>query len=116
MSRHPKSERRLDRPDFAAVNRAAMPILPTLLARWLPSGRRRGAEFVALNPHRIDHHLGSFRINLRTGRWADFAIGGARGGDVVSLFAYLAGIRQVEAAQRLADIFGIDSGSRRRVS
>jgi hypothetical protein len=35
---------------------------------------------------------------------------------VVSLFAYLAGIRQVEAAQRLAEIFGIDSGSRRRVS
>jgi hypothetical protein len=102
--------------DFARVNRTALAVLPSLLARWLPGGRYEGAEYVALNPRRVDHRLGSFRINTCTGRWADFAIDGARGGDVVSLFAYLAGIRQVEAAQRLADIFGIDSGSRRRVS
>lgn len=93
--------------DFAAVNRAALAILPTLLERWLPGGRTEGAEFVAINPRRPDRHLGSFRINARTGRWADFAIAGARGGDPVSLAAYLAGIRQLEAAQRLAAMLGI---------
>ena len=89
------------------MNRAALAILPTLLERWLPGGRTEGAEYVAINPRRSDRHLGSFRINLRTGRWADFAIAGARGGDAVSLAAYLAGIGQLEAAERLAEMLGI---------
>jgi hypothetical protein len=72
---------------FERVNRAALPVLPSLLARWLPGGRIAGDEYVALNPRRCDHRLGSFRVNLRTGRWADFAIAHARGGDVVSLGA-----------------------------
>jgi hypothetical protein len=99
---------RPDRIDFAAINRAAMMVLPTLLARWLPGGRTEGAEFVALNPRRADRHLGSFRVNTRTGRWCDFAVQGARGGDVVSLVAYLGGIGQAEAARRLAAMLGIE--------
>jgi hypothetical protein len=87
--------------DFALINRAALPVLPTLLARWLPGGQRVGAEWVARNPTREDRNLGSFRINLRTGRWADFATGD-KGGDVVSLSAYLFGLSQVEAARRIA--------------
>ncbi len=27
--------------DFEAINRAALPVLPILLARWLPSGTRK---------------------------------------------------------------------------
>jgi hypothetical protein len=61
---------------------------------------------VALNPKRPDRHLGSFRINLATGKWADFATGD-RGGDPVSLAAYLFGLTQVEAARRLADMLGV---------
>jgi hypothetical protein len=95
--------------DIDRVNVAALRVLPSLLARWLPNGRVQGPEYVALNPHRIDRHLGSFRINLRTGRWADFAIGGARGGDVVSLAAYLACIGQVQAAERLATMLNIEA-------
>ena len=97
------SRRRLD---FAAVNRAALNDLPTILARWLPRGRIEGDEFVALNPRRADKRLGSFKINLRTGRWADFATGDS-GGDPVSLAAYLAGCGQAEAARRLAAMLGI---------
>ncbi len=92
--------------DFAAVNRAALNDLPTILARWLPGGRIDGHEFVALNPRRADRRLGSFKINLRTGRWADFATNDS-GGDPVSLAAYLAGCGQAEAARRLADMLGI---------
>lgn len=97
------------RVDFERINGAALAVLPSLLARWLPCGRVEGGEFVALNPERPDRHAGSFRINLTSGRWADFAIEGARGGDVVSLAAYLGGIGQVEAAEKLAAMLGIEA-------
>jgi hypothetical protein len=97
------------RVDFDQVNRAALAVLPSLLARWLRGGRIEGNEYVALNPRRVDNHLGSFRVNMRTGRWADFAIAGARGGDVVSLVAYLGRIGQAEAARRLAAMLGIET-------
>jgi hypothetical protein len=42
------------------------------------------------------------------GRWADWAVD-AKGGDVVSLAAYLAGLSQVEAACELARALGIES-------
>jgi hypothetical protein len=93
---------------FEYVNAAALCALPSLLQRWLPGGRLQTGEYVALNPRRSDQHLGSFRVNLRTGRWADFAITGVRGGDPVSLAAYLAGIGQPEAAERLAEMLGIE--------
>ena len=110
MTRHAawrRARRRPDQPDFTAVNRAALAVLPALLRRWLPDGRIERNEYVALNPRRSDRRLGSFSINLRTGCWADFAIDGARGGDPISLAAYLRGIRQVEAAVRLATMLGI---------
>jgi hypothetical protein len=91
--------------DFAAVNRAALAVLPALVARWAPGGTVHGSEYVALNPTRRDRRPGSFSINLRTGRWSDFATGD-RGGDPVSLAAYIAGIGQVEAARALAHMLG----------
>jgi hypothetical protein len=92
--------------NFAAVNRAALPFLPSLLRSWLPDGRRHGGEYVALNPNRHDR-FGSFSVNLRTGAWADFAIGD-RGGDIVSLAAYLFRCNQVEAARLIAVVLGVE--------
>jgi hypothetical protein len=97
-------------PDFSTVSTAALPALPALCARWLPGGKRLGREYVVLNPTRADRRAGSFKINLHTGRWADFATGD-KGGDVVSLAAYLFGLRQSEAARRLADALGISKGA-----
>lgn len=91
--------------DFAAINRAGLAHLPGLLERWLPDGRRQGNEWVALNPTRKDRHPRSFSINLRTGRWADFATGD-RGTDVISLAAYLGNLSQFEAAEGLASMLG----------
>ena len=65
--------------------------------------RRRGREYLARNPTRNDRSLGSFSVNTATGAWADFA-DGAKGGDVISLYAYLRNIRQGEAARELAGI------------
>ncbi|MGB4101013.1 MAG: hypothetical protein WBK91_03805 [Alphaproteobacteria bacterium] len=92
--------------DFKAINRAALGSLPVLLARWLPDGKRVNGEWVARNPRRADNHAGSFKINLTTGRWADFATGD-RGGDIISLAAFLSGTSQGEAAHRLARMFGM---------
>jgi hypothetical protein len=97
---------RSSRINFKRINQAALAVLPELLARWVPNGHRVGQEYIALNPLRPDQTLGSFRINVVTGRWADFATGD-RGGDVISLAAYLAGLRQTEAARRLADMLGV---------
>jgi hypothetical protein len=96
--------------DFDAINRAALAALPAVLARILPGGKRVGAEIVALNPHRADRHLGSFKVNRFNGRWADFATGD-RGGDPISLVAYLAKVPQGEAARLLSRMLGIETGA-----
>ncbi len=94
---------RSSRVDFKHLAAAALPHLPQLLALWLPEGSREGAEWVARNPTRNDTSPGSFKINMRTGCWADFATGD-KGGDVISLLAYLHGISQSEAARRLTEL------------
>src|SRR2546430_16860445 len=70
--------------DFSKINAAALPALPALCARWMPGGKRVGREYVTLNPTRADRRAGSFKVNLQTGRWGDFATGD-KGGDAVSL-------------------------------
>ena len=93
-------------PDFAANNLGALACLPALVARWLPDGRRLGREWMALNRRREDRHLGSFKVNLQTGQWADFAAADTKGGDPISLAAYLSGKSQAEAAWALAAMLG----------
>ena len=92
--------------DFAAVNAAARRELPRMLDRWLPDGKAQGHEYVARNPRRSDRNPGSFKINLRTGCWADFATGDS-GGDPVSLAAYLFGLSQADACRKLAAMLGV---------
>lgn len=104
----PKVRRQtIDVPDFIArVNQAVLPRLEALGADLTSGGKRIGHEYVALNPTRKDTSPGSFKINLRTGRWADFATGDT-GGDPVSLYAYLKGIKQLQAAKALGEKYGV---------
>jgi hypothetical protein len=83
----------------------------TIIRRWLPDGRREGREWVSLNPTRPDRRRGSFKVNLASGRWSDFATGDS-GGDLVSLGAYLFRLSQAEAALRVAEMLGIDGHDR----
>lgn len=92
---------------FARVNAAALRQSEAVVRGLLPEGRRDGTEWVARNPRRSDRRLGSFKINLTSGRWGDFATGDA-GGDLVSLAAFVAGLGQREAAIRLAESLGIN--------
>jgi hypothetical protein len=93
---------------FRRIADAALGAAPTLVPRWLPDGRREGAEWVATNPTRGDKRRGSFKINLRTGRWADFAVD-APGRDLIGLAAYLFHLSQGQAAVKIADALGIDA-------
>ena len=92
---------------FRRVNDAALDRFESVIA-WLglEGGKRSGPEYLALNPRRGDQTLGSFPINTATGKWADFA-DGAKGGDLVSLVAYLQGLKQLAAADALADFLGL---------
>jgi hypothetical protein len=98
--------------DFDAVNRAALASLPAVLNRLLPRTKIVGRDFVALNPRRADRNFGSFKINRYNCKWADFATGD-RGGDTISLVAYLEDVSQSEAARLLAVMLGIEAGGRR---
>jgi hypothetical protein len=84
-------------PDFATINQAALAAFPAVLNRLLPTGKTVGRELVTLNPRRADRNLGSFKVNRFNGRWCDFATGD-KGGDPVSLVAYLADVSQGDAA------------------
>ncbi|MDR3493357.1 MAG: hypothetical protein P4L82_02040 [Ancalomicrobiaceae bacterium] len=97
--------------DFTAINAAVLAVAGPVLFRLAPGGTVQAGEYVALNPRRADHRLGSFRVNMRTGRWADFATGD-RGGDIISYAAYAWNCSQVEAARALARMIGIEIGAR----
>lgn len=95
-----------NRMDFRTVAAAALTSVDSVLKQWLPDGRRDGHEYKALNPTRSDNRRGSFSINTNTGAWADFATGD-KGGDLVSLVAYLDGTNQGTAGERLAGFLGL---------
>jgi hypothetical protein len=98
--------------DFDRINAEALVCLEAVCRRLLPDGRRSGREYVALNPRRGDRHPGSFKINLKSGVWADFATDD-RGGDPVSLIAFIEDCKQGEAALMLARMLGLDGEGRR---
>jgi hypothetical protein len=103
--------RRRFRIDFDRINAQALISLEAVCRRLLPGGRRDGHEYLALNPRRRDRRLGSFRINLANGRWADFALAdkSARGGDPISLVAYVLNISQSEAGRGLMRMLGMEA-------
>lgn len=93
--------------DFARVNAAALAHADSVVRGLLPDGHREGVEWVARNPLRTDRRPGSFKCNTSTGRWADFS-SGDKGGDLVSLAAFVAGVSQRDAAIRLAESLGVN--------
>ncbi len=100
--------------DIAGIARSALGQADRLVPLWLPNGQARSNEWVAANPKRpTSDGSGAFSINLHTGRWGDFA-GGAcdRGGDLVSLYAYLHDVNQGQAARAVAELIGfaLDDG------
>jgi putative DNA primase/helicase len=99
--------KRAGRVDIPAVAQAALPHLAALCARWLPGGRLEGREWTCAS---LAGGAGrSCRVNVVSGRWADFSTD-QRGGDAVSLAAAIARCSQLEAARRLSEMLGLPGG------
>lgn len=84
--------------DFSDLNNRLLGQCPDLLRLWLPGGAKRGREYVCAG---LQGHRGeSCSINMQTGAWADFATG-AKGGDLVSLYAAINNLTQGNAYLKL---------------
>jgi phage/plasmid primase-like uncharacterized protein len=90
--------------DFALIKQKYRENPIAVLQQLVGQGKIEGSDYVALNPRRKDSKLGSFRIDINTGRFHDFATGD-KGGSIIDLavFVYNCGI--VEAARHLESLF-----------
>ena len=74
---------------FKTVSAAALARFDTIMGELgLDGGKNSGREYLPLNPTRNDHSAGSLSINRDKGAWMEGATGD-KGGDLVSLAAYL---------------------------
>lgn len=71
----------------------------TLVPQWLPAGKKQGNEWVVGD---LAGAAGeSCKINLNTGKFADFA-SDVKGGDLIALYAAIHGLGMGEAARQLS--------------
>ena len=90
--------------DFRGLADRLLADADRLLAQWLPAGRRQGHEFKCGS---VAGEAGdSLSINIRTGRWADFATG-ERGGDLIDLYAAIHDMELGEAYRELDGAPGV---------
>lgn len=84
--------------NFQQLAQRLLPRAGIILADNCPGGENKGREYVASTIHggRGD----SFKFNLETGKWADFATGD-KGGDIISFYAANTLCTQPEAARYL---------------
>src|SRR5688500_12198834 len=90
---------------FDRINETALAAYPSLLSEWFSAGRVYGHEFKIGD---LQGNAGdSLSINIRSGKWSDFAIG-QKGGDPISLYAaaFCAGDR-VAAAKSLGHLLNL---------
>lgn len=76
-------------------------------SHWLPDGKKSGTEWEIGDRHGTPGK--SLKVHLsgkKAGMWADFSTGD-KGGDLVSLVAFVDGISQGEAARKLAEFLGL---------
>lgn len=81
-----------------------------ILKRLLGNGKIEGGDYVILNPRRNDSRLGSFRIDIQTGRFHDFAIGD-RGGSILDLASFVYDCDLLTAARKLQQLFPFLAGT-----
>jgi putative DNA primase/helicase len=90
--------------NFKEINERTIPHIEAILSQLKIETRLTGKELQFINPLRNDSDFGSASINVESGMWADFAEADdqkAKGGDLISLVAYLTGTSQSLAAEKL---------------
>ncbi len=90
--------------DFAAIKTRADPFIVEILEELSPDGELRGSEYFMYNPHRDDGELGSFKYNIDNNKYGDFVDDEVRGYDIIALAAFLLGVTQSAAAQKILEI------------
>lgn len=89
--------------DFAGLAAALLGRVDQLLPMWLPGGSRNGPEYECAD---FSGGAGkSCKVNVHTGRWADFASDDA-GGDLISLYAAIKGVNNGKAARLIMEEMG----------
>ena len=89
--------------DFVGLAAALLDRAASLVSQWLPGGHREGHEWVEART--AEGGIGdSLRIILTMGVWAYFA-GDERGGDLISLYAFLHNQNNAQAARDLIEQF-----------
>ena len=101
-------------PLFKTVAAAALARFDVVMD-WLglAGGKNSGREYLPINPKRDDHAAGSLSINRDKGAWMEGATGD-KGGDLVSLAAYMWDCGNLDAAERLAKQLGVDVLARQK--
>jgi putative DNA primase/helicase len=84
------------------------------LKQLIPNGKIEGNDYVVANPRRNDRKAGSFRIDIATGRFNDFATGD-RGGDIIDLAAFVYNCNTAAAADKLGRLFPSLAGNKSAV-
>lgn len=86
--------------DFKSLSERLLKDVRYYLPSWLPGGKLNGNEYRCAS---LRGGVGqSLSVNISTGKWADFASGNQKGGDLISLYAAIRGMKQIEAAKILA--------------
>jgi putative DNA primase/helicase len=85
--------------DFDGISARLLASAETLIPQWVPGGRWRGNEYVSGSV--LGGAGESFSVNKLTGKFADFASDGVRGGDLIALYASIHGLSQADAAREL---------------
>ncbi|MEB3283617.1 MAG: hypothetical protein VKK42_32310 [Lyngbya sp.] len=86
------------RVDFKRLNRTLLADRASLLSEWLPGGKISGRNYICGNLQGASG--ASLKVSIDTGAWIDFATG-EKGGDLISLYAAIKKLGQVEAAKKL---------------
>lgn len=95
--------------DFELIADRLLRDASRLLPQWLPGGKTVGREYCCGNLRGEPGN--SLKVNLETGRWADFA-DGEKGGDLISLYAAINGCKQIDAAKILSESYVAKSAAR----
>jgi putative DNA primase/helicase len=73
-----------------------------ILRQIISGGKCIGNDYVVINPTRDDKRPGSFRIDIKTGKYNDLATGDS-GGDIIDLVKYIRGCTLREAGKWLKE-------------
>ncbi len=94
--------------DFEGLAQLLLSQSRDLIYKLLPGGKLIGAEYTcgSLRGEPGD----SLKVNINTGKWADFATN-ERGGDLISLYAAINGLGQGEAYRQLAGEYNFEKNS-----